>query len=198
MTSAKIVRPLRQRIYWDQSVVSGRLFQAGNGNYVSSVVYTGDLVHDTGPKARHAPLLDIDQKASVTYRRGGEVWLKFTTPLTPEGAAALEAFLKAHRWGRVSRHRRSIAFTVPVTLVPSTTKGHFHLYIDATLSSSDHQRLIECCRYAGLIEENYAAMVKKLGKGLLLRQGRPRTIVSRYQKVSHKDKTPPRSPVAHD
>lgn len=180
MLNTKTTRSRLKRMYWDQSVTSGRLFQAGNGNYVSSTVYTGNYLHDIGPKARHAPLLDINHTVSLSFRQAGGIWLKLANTLTPEGSAALGTFLKSHHWGRISESRRSIAFTVPVFLVESTTKGHFHLYIEATLSGIDHQRFIECCYFAGIIDEKYAKMVKKIGKAILLRPGRRRTIVSRY------------------
>lgn len=52
-------------------------------------------------------------------------------------------------------HRPIIDLDFPAALIPSTTPGHFHLYIDKEMPWSTYQHLLEAFVAAGLMEEGY-------------------------------------------
>jgi hypothetical protein len=52
-------------------------------------------------------------------------------------------------------HRPVLDIDVPAYLVPSTTPGHSHLYIDKEMSWSQYARLLNVLVDAGIIEEGY-------------------------------------------
>lgn len=59
------------------------------------------------------------------------------------------------------RHAILLDLDVPAYLVPSSTPGHSHLYIDANLSESDYLTLLDLLRCAGVIEKGYASASKR-------------------------------------
>lgn len=54
------------------------------------------------------------------------------------------------------RHKVLLDIDVPAQLVPSSTPGHSHLYIDKELTERQWRVLIEALDYAGIIEPGYA------------------------------------------
>lgn len=52
-------------------------------------------------------------------------------------------------------HRPIIDLDFPAALIPSTTPGHFHLYIDKEMPWSTYQTLLSALAEAGLIEPGY-------------------------------------------
>lgn len=59
--------------------------------------------------------------------------------------------------GHPGRHKVVLDIDMPVTVLPSSTEGHHHLYIDAELSWEDYQRLIWVLADLGIVEEGYAS-----------------------------------------
>ena len=57
-----------------------------------------------------------------------------------------------------SVHRPVLDIDFPVAAIPSSTPGHFHLYIDKPMSWSKYKRLINALADAGIIEDGYAAV----------------------------------------
>lgn len=55
-----------------------------------------------------------------------------------------------------SLHAPVIDLDVPALLVPSTTLGHSHLYIDVPMRWDRYVRLLDALAHAGIIEEGYA------------------------------------------
>ena len=55
----------------------------------------------------------------------------------------------------VTKHRPIIDIDFPVVVLPSSTSGHNHLYIDKVLTWRQYQRLIEALADAGIIENGY-------------------------------------------
>lgn len=53
-------------------------------------------------------------------------------------------------------HRPVLDLDVPAQLVPSTTPGHHHLYIDVDMSWPTYKRLLRALAKAGVIEAGYA------------------------------------------
>lgn len=57
--------------------------------------------------------------------------------------------------GSVTRHKPVIDLDLPARLVPSSTPGHYHLYIDAEVSWEAYARLLKAFVEAGLVEKGY-------------------------------------------
>ena len=55
----------------------------------------------------------------------------------------------------VLHHKLIIDLDLPAKLVPSTTEGHFHLYIDHEIPKDTYFKLLEAMVEAGLVEEGY-------------------------------------------
>ena len=56
----------------------------------------------------------------------------------------------------VTMHKLVVDIDLPAVLVPSSTPGHFHLYIDHAIPAEAYWTLLRAMAAAGLIEENYA------------------------------------------
>lgn len=52
-------------------------------------------------------------------------------------------------------HRIVLDIDVPVKVVPSSTEGHSHLYIDIAVLWDDYKPLLEALASAGVVEEGY-------------------------------------------
>lgn len=57
---------------------------------------------------------------------------------------------------REERHKVVLDIDMPAKLIPSSTPGHSHLYIDHAMSDRQWRVLIEALAYAGIIEPGYA------------------------------------------
>lgn len=53
-------------------------------------------------------------------------------------------------------HRPVLDIDFPVAVIPSSTPGHFHLYIDRPMPWAKYASLLEKLAEAGVIEEGYA------------------------------------------
>lgn len=54
------------------------------------------------------------------------------------------------------KHLFAVDIDMPAALVPSSTKGHYHLYIDHEMTWETYERLLLALADAGLIEHGYA------------------------------------------
>lgn len=59
-------------------------------------------------------------------------------------------------------HAPIFDFDFPCALIESSTEGHYHLYIQATISWEDYKDILEAFRKAGLLEDGWvkAALVR--------------------------------------
>jgi hypothetical protein len=62
---------------------------------------------------------------------------------------------KQRRFVRGGWHTLALDVDHPVTVVPSTTEGHFHLYIDVPMPWDDYCRLMIAMSDAGIVEPGY-------------------------------------------
>lgn len=62
-----------------------------------------------------------------------------------------------------SRHKLLIDVDLPAQLIPSTTEGHFHLYIDKEIEAGKYFALLEALADAGIIEPGYLGASKARG-----------------------------------
>jgi hypothetical protein len=63
---------------------------------------------------------------------------------------------EVHVPGKRAQHSVVLDIDIPATLVPSTTAGHHHLYIDAAMSWRDYKNLLKALSRAGVIEPGFA------------------------------------------
>jgi hypothetical protein len=52
-------------------------------------------------------------------------------------------------------HRPVLDIDFPAALVPSTTPGHFHLYLDKVLTWEEYEKLLNVLAEVGIIERGY-------------------------------------------
>ena len=57
-------------------------------------------------------------------------------------------------------HIIALDLDMPAALVPSSTEGHFHLYIDHELGWPAYEKLLDALADAGVIERGYAEVSK--------------------------------------
>ncbi len=62
-----------------------------------------------------------------------------------------------------------------VRALPSSTEGHFHLYIDAEMRPDAHAAPLACLGDAGIIGADFLAMAERNGVSLLIRPGLTKT-----------------------
>lgn len=55
-------------------------------------------------------------------------------------------------------HRPILDIDFPVHVVPSSTEGHFHLYLDKPMDFDAYQELLKALARAGIIESKYASV----------------------------------------
>lgn len=60
-------------------------------------------------------------------------------------------------------HRPVLDIDFPVHVVPSSTPGHFHLYLDKQMPKSDYMGLLSALAEAGIIESGYAGVSQARG-----------------------------------
>jgi len=53
-------------------------------------------------------------------------------------------------------HRPILDIDIPATLIPSSTFGHAHLYINRTLTWPQYEKLLNVLAEVGIIEQGYA------------------------------------------
>lgn len=66
-------------------------------------------------------------------------------------------------YGDQPRHRPVLDIDIPATLVPSSTPGHSHLYLDVELSWPAYQKLLDALAEVEIIEPGYAKASKARG-----------------------------------
>lgn len=60
-------------------------------------------------------------------------------------------------------HRPVLDIDFPAALIPSSTPGHFHLYLDKQLEGPRYMKLLDALAEAGIIEQGYASVSKARG-----------------------------------
>ena len=65
--------------------------------------------------------------------------------------------------GMFAEHRPVLDLDVPAFLVPSSTPGHSHLYLDVKMDDATFWRLLEALADAGVLEPGYVRACKSRG-----------------------------------
>lgn len=60
-------------------------------------------------------------------------------------------------------HRPVLDLDLPAQLVPSSTPGHFHLYLDVEVAHWPYMALLEALEHAGIIEPGYSRASQERG-----------------------------------
>jgi hypothetical protein len=139
------------------------------------------LVSSLCENGRHAPAIDLDLPASLSRSCRGESYLTLNKVVdwgryvaVVEAMEACGLVVTSGSWWAAVRYHRSpsagvyrtigkrgeiiapsFRLIVSAELVPSSTPGHFHLYLDAELAWEDYRRLLEAMTLAGLVERGY-------------------------------------------
>lgn len=125
----------------------------------------------------HAPALDVDMPVEAERLEGGVTRLRF-----PDLA------LRPWRWKRLLRSMSSLGLldpgtsvaltsppllelAVPVRVVPSSSSGHFHVYLDVQMPWRDYRRLCRRLMKAGVIGRNFLNLTEQWGMSMLFRPG---------------------------
>lgn len=145
---------------------------------------------------RHAPLFDLDYAAELLDdgARGHVLVLHKDTEVAHAHAVieALEAcgiasqgaaksfsdqfvFRLEEGLGTIRISNRSVSIAIPLVvparLVPSSSPGHHHLYLETVLTWSVYNELLRRMADAELIERNWHAMCERRKMGLLRKPG---------------------------
>lgn len=85
-----------------------------------------------------------------------EVYVEFgdynREPLVPTEEHPANAYFS---WGADGYHYPCIDIDIPVRLVPSSTPGHSHLYVDEPITWATYKNLLVALAEAGIVEEGY-------------------------------------------
>jgi hypothetical protein len=57
--------------------------------------------------------------------------------------------------GETEKHKLVLDIDLPAQLIPSTTEGHFHLYVDTVIEERKWEALLIALAEAGVIEPGY-------------------------------------------
>lgn len=64
---------------------------------------------------------------------------------------------------KTDRHRVVLDIDMEAELIPSTTPGHYHLYLDHEMSWRQYRRLLVALAAAGIVEEGYVGASERRG-----------------------------------
>jgi hypothetical protein len=55
-------------------------------------------------------------------------------------------------------HRPVLDIDFPAKLIPSSTPGHFHLYLDRSMPWADYEKFLRVCGEVGILEPGYVSV----------------------------------------
>jgi len=102
----------------------------------------------TGEYTRPSETADLNQANLITSRVAGQ----------PESPS--DSFLELLGG---PRHKVVLDIDLPVTVLPSTTPGHHHLFIDHEVAWDDYVNLLEALATCGLVQPGYVYASKQRG-----------------------------------
>lgn len=95
-----------------------------------------------------------DEDSNVTYSKEER---------EPAGSIAEANVSTSIREDCEDSHALLLDLDIPAWLVPSSTKGHSHLYVDAKIPTSTYFALLDALADAGVIQQGYANSSKHRG-----------------------------------
>lgn len=82
------------------------------------------------------------------------------TVMSPDYGTVVTSEVANERWSASGTHKPVLDIDLPVTLIESSTPGHFHLFIDKELPWHDYLKLLTVLAELGIIEEGYLSASK--------------------------------------
>lgn len=144
---------------------------------------------------RHAPIFDFDFPVTWTpLDRGGELsihrhvgrsdylallaQMEKLRLIVPGSVACAEPIVRRpdgipgfRAPGAVVLTEARFQFLVPGRLVPSSTEGHFHFYLETVMGWTDYLRLMRAMVAAGLLEKKWVDMSERRSMAMLRKPG---------------------------
>lgn len=116
----------------------------------------------------HKPVLDIDFGAELMSGEVGHTYLRLEKELSTENhfdflmaldkagiiKPVIERNIKLPSW-QPSSKLPLLILNCKATLLPSSTEGHFHLFLDKEMSWKSYKKLLEILAQVTIIEEGY-------------------------------------------
>jgi len=133
---------------------------------------------------QRTPVEDLDLAVVVSSR------------MTDEAAAKVGPWSIVGALNPAEMHRPVLDLDIDAKLLPSSTRGHWHLYLDRPMSWSVYQELLVALAKAGIVESGYAAAASRRGATHVrvpwMRKGDrhpqlPRTLVDRIKTCVTRD-----------
>lgn len=129
------------------------------------------LVGSLTTRGLHAPTLDVDFPIVVRRLAGGRTQITYDER---EHVATDDVVreLAALGWiAPLDRTRTGLTLSVPVTAIPSSTRGHRHVYIDAEITWERYARLLGVLERARVLRGKFYAWALERRKTLLFKPG---------------------------
>jgi hypothetical protein len=111
----------------------------------------------------HARTLNTHSRAPLSLTGEDPEWDALVQPIEPADSLATANVITSQVAGAPGMHKVAIDIDLPAVLIPSTTPGHYHLYIDQIMSWEVYTRLLDALAIAGVIEFGYARASKIRG-----------------------------------
>lgn len=101
------------------------------------------------PSVYNHPLYHLDEKGAISYDKD-TVTPKGHTYDPEPGANLVSSAIKG-----TDDHTPMLDLDVEAYLIPSSTPGHSHLYIEKPMSWRKYKKLLKALSQAGIVEEGY-------------------------------------------
>lgn len=89
-------------------------------------------------------------------------------PLLPAPSTSVEtAELIGSKIRGSTRHTVMLDVDHPVVVVPSSTPGHYHVYIDVPVEHRPYERLLQALSEAGVVQSGWVQAALELGESVL-------------------------------
>lgn len=102
-------------------------------------------------------------KADLAPGNASKTLTKENTPSVNTEVEVADANLVTSRTPRGKYHLPAIDIDVPIAVIPSSTRGHSHLYIDKIVSWEKYVALLEALADADIVERGYVEACKAHG-----------------------------------
>lgn len=93
--------------------------------------------------------------ATISTKDGNDEYTNETVPTEDLDKAEVVTSQAVKHW-RKNMHRPILDIDFPATVIPSSTSGHGHLYIDKPMTWEHYEKLLNVLAEVGIIEPGYA------------------------------------------
>lgn len=184
------------RTYWycDLTVMKDDdRYEEGAEERYQTTKDNASLIASLTENGLHAPALDIDWEVShLTDGRRHRLLVLVGTEERPcqpiDGAAWMEVLRASLEAGLITRDTfddeypffadcmgtlfwPELRFDVPMTIVPSTTPGHHHLYLEHEMPWEHYRRFLRALGAVDILEQGYVAAAERREMTMLVKPG---------------------------